>query len=548
MNFKKVVYLTLGLFVLPVMAFAAGGAPLIDNPNQIKDGILEKKLAPTLTAIATATATLRTDLTTETTTRIAADAAISATVAAQTVRLNALDVSTAAITAVNVAQDAHLAALDVTTGAFTTAFSSVAARFVQIAIDTTTIGGLINDAGAVNGLVKSDGSNNFSAAVPGVDYSTEPLTLPYTSTDGTLDIGTLDAYSRHQIHYSGVDSVLRLGSDAADGDAVNADSEGIVIYDVNPSSFMARIKADRFGLTDSATAGNYYFRADSTEMFIKDSTLTNKILDVTRASSLVAVKGGLQYQDTGATYGAGKFLTSDASGNATWATVPAGGDAFLANNQTFTGINTFTSSMTVNDELGLFTSFPQVHVDDVIGSTAAGGVMIAGGITGFANVIANNMYFNGGNWYRSKAGGGSLLLTDTTNGANGGDFQISRSTAGPADSLIGGSTLAPILAYKASTGRVGILNNAPTKELDVTGSMNVSVNVYMGRNRVVNACGAGASCTATCGASTYALGGSCSASPQISPLDGTLNDASYACNAGGAGSAITAIVVCARMQ
>jgi hypothetical protein len=148
------------------------------------------------------------------------------------------------------------------------------------------------------------------------------LVLPYTSPDNTLSIGTLDAYGRQQIHYSGVDSVLRLGSDAADGDSTNVDSEGIVIYDVNPSSRMARIKADRIGLTDSSDASLYYFRVDANELFVKDNAVTNKILDIDRSLSKVAVTGSLQYAD--GNQASGKVLTSDANGIATWQT-PTGG-------------------------------------------------------------------------------------------------------------------------------------------------------------------------------------------------------------------------------
>ncbi|HMA24084.1 MAG TPA: hypothetical protein VKP00_08815, partial [Gemmatimonadaceae bacterium] len=81
--------------------------------------------------------------------------------------------------------------------------------------------------------------------------------------------GLLDAFGRWQIWDTMPSSVLRLGADTADGDPFNADSEGIVVY--QPSGdYMARVKANRFGLTRATDAAKYYFRVDDTQLFVRD--------------------------------------------------------------------------------------------------------------------------------------------------------------------------------------------------------------------------------------------------------------------------------------
>jgi hypothetical protein len=80
---------------------------------------------------------------------------------------------------------------------------------------------------------------------------------------------------------------LRLGADAADGDAFNADSEGVVIYKPSADQ-MARIKADRLGLTKASDAAKYYFRVDGTSLFVKDlATALENILKVDQATRQV---------------------------------------------------------------------------------------------------------------------------------------------------------------------------------------------------------------------------------------------------------------------
>jgi hypothetical protein len=80
---------------------------------------------------------------------------------------------------------------------------------------------------------------------------------------------TQDAFSRYQIWSTMPDSVLRLGADTADGDAFNADSEGIVVYKTSDNE-LGRMKADRFGLTRASDSSLYYFRVDQSALFYRD--------------------------------------------------------------------------------------------------------------------------------------------------------------------------------------------------------------------------------------------------------------------------------------
>ena len=97
-----------------------------------------------------------------------------------------------------------------------------------------------------------------------------------------FQVDTQDAFGRRQIWYKNTNSVLRLGSDTADGDPTNADSEGIVVYQPSADN-MARIKADRFGLTRASDSSYYYFRVDKTQLFYKstDTTQTRFKIDNT---------------------------------------------------------------------------------------------------------------------------------------------------------------------------------------------------------------------------------------------------------------------------
>lgn len=87
-------------------------------------------------------------------------------------------------------------------------------------------------------------------------------------SDPLLTAGALDAFGRPGYHDARTNSILRLGADTADGDAINADSEGMVVYHPTGDQ-LGRFKADRFGLTRSSDSSKYYFRVDETALFYR---------------------------------------------------------------------------------------------------------------------------------------------------------------------------------------------------------------------------------------------------------------------------------------
>jgi hypothetical protein len=129
---------------------------------------------------------------------------------------------------------------------------------------------------------------------------------------------TQDAFARYQIWHTAPDSVLRLGADTADGDAFDADSEGIVVYKTSADE-LGRIKADRFGLTKASDSSQYFFRVDKTSMYYRTGPPGAYHLFVNRATGFVglgatAPAGGEQLRVTGA---AQFDNTVDVTGNLT---------------------------------------------------------------------------------------------------------------------------------------------------------------------------------------------------------------------------------------
>ena len=134
----------------------------------------------------------------------------------------------------------------------------------------------------------------------------------YLKIKNAIEIGSVDAFSRTQIWNAGTNASIRLGALAQDGDPVDVHSEGIVAYGPNSQGTAinsgtgnfgyARIKADRIGLLTSINnVQDYYFRADPTELYLKNDSST-KTFKVARLTGVI---------DTTMTTG---IVHSDASG------------------------------------------------------------------------------------------------------------------------------------------------------------------------------------------------------------------------------------------
>lgn len=143
--------------------------------------------------------------------------------------------------------------------------------------------------------VKAGSGGGGGTRIVGLDVT---LTAGYFQFTVPLDVGNINrycriggplSYGRQQIHFTGNQSVLRLGACSSDGDAFTEDSEGIVVYKES-SNFLARIKADRFGLTRCTDSTLYYFRVDPTEMYFRANPPGGAVhFRVDRASGMMSL-------------------------------------------------------------------------------------------------------------------------------------------------------------------------------------------------------------------------------------------------------------------
>ncbi|MEM5807422.1 MAG: hypothetical protein QW474_03505, partial [Candidatus Aenigmatarchaeota archaeon] len=195
------------------------------------------------------------------------------------------------------------------------------------------------------------------------------ITYPYSTDTFKLDI--TDVYGRKQIWFNDTNSVLRLGSAQSDGDPTNADSEGIVVYKPSTNN-MARIKADRFGLTATSDSSYYYWRVDNTQFFFKDTSL-NPIFRIDRTTKKMAYTDGTQ--------GEGKVLTSDSNGVASWQNI-----SFTETDPVFVASAPATY---------LFKNEKASDSDKLDGLDSSAFLQVSGGtMTGTLNMNTNPIQFN----------------------------------------------------------------------------------------------------------------------------------------------------------
>lgn len=545
------------------------------------------------------------------------------------------------------------------------------------------------------------------------------LDSTFTTTDDAFSVRTWNSNGYPTIEWKAPSGKLVLGCNASNGEcgSQNVDSEGIAVS-YPTGNAVGRLKGDKIYLSPATDTGTNFrfFLVDSTRFRLKNKgngtsdSVTDDVFRVTLASSNTWVNGSLTYVD--GNQAAGKVLTSDASGNATWQTAGGGGDTYLASTQTFTGENTFERPVSImsatggnlklyatngvngivqvmndgetgkvalydsldSDSVVLYasngsgeftgyvqasrgeikatpfqqlrfrdpadsgeqanlniygvagdadfiaantyfngsewvaakpggaslikmdtnssgdtngrvtiyasttvaqdapitpnemltiipngtdgtrqvkfggqvnvegTTYPQIKAQDTYGGK---GIASLGGTTGFASVVAGNLYYDGADWKRSTAGGGFYLFGDISGNATAGDFAIGVTTSGPADVALVGGELRDFFRYTAQNQRVGIMSNgAPDRTLDVGGDTQIDGTLFVGFHQVTNTCNASTSCTATCSPGEAAMGGSCDGN-QAAPVDSNLGSDSYSCLVG-VSTSIIVKAACAR--
>jgi hypothetical protein len=119
----------------------------------------------------------------------------------------------------------------------------------------------------------------------------------YLKIKNSIQLGSVDAFSRTQIWNYGSNASLRLGSLTQDGDPTDVNSEGSIFYGANSQGTAinsgtgdfgyARVKADRFGLyTSILNVAGYYFRVDPTSLYLATDSLV-KTFEVDRATGQI---------------------------------------------------------------------------------------------------------------------------------------------------------------------------------------------------------------------------------------------------------------------
>lgn len=516
--------------------------------------------------------------------------------------------------------------------------------------------------GGVSGIVKADGVGNISSATAGTDYLTPTgdgsgltgvvatgIGYPFQTSGGvgvygsSLSVGVELVNGYPAFFWRAPSGKMVLGCNSSNGEcgSTDVDSEGIAIA-LPSSNWLSRVKGDGMYLAQSLDTGKRNWSVGSSGFYYQNyrgaSAPAFKVFEVVAASSKTIVNTAFQYIDGNES--AGKVLSSDASGNASWQTVSAG-DVYLASTQTFTGANTFKGITTLeNGSLGYA---GLVYRD--IGDASGGGNLGIYGLTGAQNFFASNAYYDGSNWRISKAGGASLLQFNNGSGAgyNGGRFTIYISTARAADETLGNSEMVNFIGLTDTNGQLipmskfygqiksigsrfpslvledegdnngimslgghtgiftGVANNlyydytgatwkhsndggasliyadisteatggylsvrtAATQAAGTAATLNEVLTVKnssvtvtgiisatsfdLGRELITTNCASAVTCIASCTGSKKTLGGSCYASPQVSPLDGTFSDTAYTCNAGSSAN-ITAEVICANFE
>jgi hypothetical protein len=175
-----------------------------------------------------------------------------------------------------------------------------------------------------NGDITSLGTiqaNKFVGDGSGLTGISGGFSYPYTTN--YFHIGDTDVYGRKRLWFYDYNSVFKLGGAISDGDGLNADSDGIVVIN-NSQDKMARIKADRLGLTRSSDSSYYYFRVDPDKLFYKstDTTSTRFYIDNNTGNIGIGNSNPSEKLDVNGNIKVKKIFTQD------WTEIPVSTNAY----------------------------------------------------------------------------------------------------------------------------------------------------------------------------------------------------------------------------
>jgi len=345
MNLKKSLFLTFALYVLPVVAFGAN--PLIDNPKQIKAGVIEQAIKPTLNSIAASTTTLGVAIATETANRIAADSTLQGNINAEAATRSAADL----------VHDGRLNALDLSTAALAGGLAQGALQFQQVAVDTTTLKGEIDAIIASTGTL-GDAKLAADQTFTGINQFTNPLNTFYGDgsnltgvsasdptklplTGGTLD-GQLNIINGWGINLTEGDIQIGGNRGVGDSTAINgywwlgASGGYGGRLELNGPYVNGGVYGPIVRLGDPQHRGTNFI-ATPISVGHTGAPAVGVSLDVV---------GGVKIND--GTQAAGYVLTSDANGVASWQAA-SGGGIVEGSSPTWTGEHFFHNNLRIEN-------------------------------------------------------------------------------------------------------------------------------------------------------------------------------------------------------
>ena len=187
------------------------------------------------------------------------------------------------------------------------------------------------------------GDGSQLTGISGGSSTPTVLGYPFHTINSSFTVGHIDGFGRHDIWYTAPSAFLRLGASASDGDPFNSDSEGLVVFKPSVDRQLT-LQSEDFRLTTSDWS-KIFFDMSPDGLIVNGYDTTLPLLYTVSASSKTVINHALQYTD--GNQAAGKVLTSDASGNATWQTGVAGSEVDPLSLHTTGGVMTGAIKMGV---------------------------------------------------------------------------------------------------------------------------------------------------------------------------------------------------------
>jgi hypothetical protein len=139
-------------------------------------------------------------------------------------------------------------------------------------------------------------------------------------------VSRIDPFARPNLWYYPPSSFFRLGSNSNDGDPIDSDSEGMVIWKPSLNQGV-RIKADRFGLTTAQDSGIYSFRVDNSAFYYRNFNADYLIYAVLASSAVAigqnSIQAGMRLSVYGNVYSTGTIYAKFSGDGSLLTNLPA---------------------------------------------------------------------------------------------------------------------------------------------------------------------------------------------------------------------------------